>query len=58
MFKTLFNKVKKNFRIYTGKTMLIDKEGELWTLNEKEEAVKVSEDGDDKKQTNQISEKK
>lgn len=41
MFRTLFNKVKQNFQIYSGKTMLIDKEGELWTLNAKDEAVKI-----------------
>lgn len=44
MFRNLFSKIKKHFQIYTGKKMLIDKEGELWMLNEKEEAINVSEE--------------
>lgn len=44
MLKNIINKIKKSLNIHVGKTMLIDKEGELWELNEKDEAVKLSEE--------------
>lgn len=44
MFKNIIDKIKKSLNIHVGKTMLIDKEGELWELNEKNEAVKLSEE--------------
>lgn len=43
MLKNIINKIKKSLNIHVGKTMLIDKEGELWELNDKDEAVKISE---------------
>lgn len=52
MLKKLFTKIKQNFQIYSGKTMLIDKEGELWKLNEKDEAVKISEEENNSKDIN------
>ncbi|MBX7047015.1 MAG: hypothetical protein K1X86_14385 [Ignavibacteria bacterium] len=44
MIKSFVSKLKKYFNVHFGKTMLIDKEGELWTLNEKDEAVNLSKD--------------
>ncbi len=52
MLKKLLIKIKQNFQIYSGKTMLIDKEGELWKLNEKDEAVKISEEENNSKNIN------
>ena len=49
MPKKLLNKIKQNFQIYSEKTLLIDKEGELWKLNEKDEAVKISEEENNSK---------
>ncbi len=52
MPKKLLNKIKQNFQIYSEKTLLIDKEGELWKLNEKDEAVKISEEENNSKDIN------
>ena len=52
MLKKLLDKIKKNFKIYSGETMLIDKEGELWKLNEKDETVKISEEENNSKDIN------
>lgn len=49
MPKKLLNKIKQNFQNYSEKTLLIDKEGELWKLNEKYEAVKISEEENNSK---------